>query len=70
MWGRLDAAGWLVHVLLNPRRVHWIAQTRVGTPGPESRAQWFLRQLKALGAPEFPRSGYRLPTFGGGPSSY
>ncbi|AGZ50814.1 patatin-like protein [Mycobacterium kansasii] len=67
MWGRLDGAGWLVHVLLNPRRVHWIAQTRVGTPGPESRSQWFLRQLKALGAAEFPRSGYRLPTFGGGP---
>lgn len=66
MWGRLDGAGWLVHVLLNPRRVHWIAQTRVGTPGPEKRSQWFLDQLKALGAPEFPRSGYRLPAVGGG----
>ena len=24
MWGRLDGAGWLVHVLLDPRRVRWI----------------------------------------------
>ncbi|KAA1250814.1 patatin-like protein [Mycobacterium simiae] len=66
MWGRLDGAGWLVHVLLNPRRVHWIAQTRVGKPGPEKRSQWFVRQLKNLGAPEFPSSGYQLPAVGGG----
>lgn len=63
MWGRLDGAGWLVHVLLDPRRVRWIAQARGGVSG--KRAQWFLLQLKALGAPEFPRSGYRLPTIGG-----
>ncbi len=24
VWGRLDGAGWLVHVLLDPRRVRWI----------------------------------------------
>lgn len=66
VWGRLDGAGWLVHVLLNPRRVHWIAQTRVGTPKLEKRSQWFVRQLKSLGAPEFPSAGYRLPAVGGG----
>ena len=25
MWGRLDGAGWLVHVLLDPRRLHQLA---------------------------------------------
>ena len=25
MWGRLDGAGWLVHVLLDPRRILTIA---------------------------------------------
>jgi len=30
MWGRLDGAGWLVHVLLDPRRVRRIVQARAG----------------------------------------
>ncbi len=70
MWGRLDGAGWLVHVLLEPRRVRWIVQARAnerehsGT-APESGAQWFLRKLKSLGAPDFPSGGYRLPAAGG-----
>ncbi|OSC42131.1 patatin-like protein [Mycobacterium decipiens] len=68
MWGRLDGAGWLVHVLLDPRRVRWIVKERADTTAPESRAQWFLRQLKELGAPDFPSSGYPLPAVGGGPS--
>lgn len=61
MWGRLDGAGWLVHVLLDPRRVRWI----VGQHGDDGGALWFLQRLKELGAPDFPRPGYRLPTVGG-----
>ena len=62
MWGRLDGAGWLVHLLLDPRRVRWIVQDRAhdrqqGVGGRESGAQWFLRKLKELGAPAFPSSG-------------
>lgn len=63
MWGRLDGAGWLVHVLLDPRRVRWIAGSHANDH--VSGARWLLQQLKALGAPEFPRSGYRLPTVRG-----
>jgi patatin-related protein len=65
MWGRLDGAGWLVHVLLDPRRVRWIVQQ--SGSHPSGGAQWWLGQLKALGAPNFPKSGYRLPTVGGEP---
>ncbi|BBX76058.1 patatin-like protein [Mycobacterium shinjukuense] len=62
MWGRLDGSGWLVHVLLDPRRVRWIVAARGGerqvvANKRESGAQWFLRQLKALGAPDLPSSG-------------
>jgi hypothetical protein len=63
MWGRLDGAGWLVHVVLDPRRVRQIVDRECG-PIVERRqkgAQWFLDQLKVLGAPEFPESGYPLP---------
>jgi len=53
MWGRLDGAGWLVHSLLDPRRVQWIV------PPPEadravSRAQWFANKLGTIGAPDIP----------------
>ena len=37
MWGRLDGAGWLVHVLLDPRRVLWVADRR-SRCGDRSRA--------------------------------
>ena len=75
MWGRLDGAGWLVHVLLDPRRVLWVVQSHAdereqGTDNPESGAQWLLRKLKALGAPDFPSSGYRLSASGDGPNEY
>ena len=75
MWGRLDGAGWLVHVLLDPQHVRRTVQAHTserkqGANGPESGAQWFLRRLKTLGAPDFPSSGYRLPAAGGvGPIS-
>ena len=70
MWGRLDGAGWLVHVLLDPQHVRRTVQAHTserkqGANGPESGAQWFLRRLKTLGAPDFPSSGYRLPAAGG-----
>lgn len=42
MWGRLDGAGWLVHLLLDPRRVLAIAdQQPRGT-----RADWFYNELR------------------------
>jgi patatin-related protein len=75
MWGRLDGAGWLVHVLLDPRRVRQIVQARAnerqqGAGGLESGVQWFLRKLKNLGAPGFPSSGYRLSAAGGESDQY
>jgi patatin-related protein len=68
MWGRLDGAGWLVHVVLDPRRVLRVVRAREGASASETGAQWFLRRLKALGAPEFPSMGYRLPAAAGGES--
>lgn len=70
MWGRLDGAGWLVHALLDPRRVRWMAGHRAALRGEAAPvkgaggAQWFLERLKELGAPAFPKTGYRLPTVG------
>jgi patatin-related protein len=63
MWGRLDGAGWLVHVLLDPRRVRWIVQTRAEQGVTGSR--WFLNQLKNIGAPEFPKDGFPMPAVDG-----
>jgi patatin-related protein len=65
MWGRLDGAGWLVHVLLDPRRVLRVVHARADASASETGAQWFLRRLKQLGAPGFPSAGYRLPAAGG-----
>jgi patatin-related protein len=59
MWGRLDGAGWLVHVLLDPRRVRWIVD-RAGTQRGD-RARWFLGQLKDLVDIELPAPDYRWP---------
>jgi patatin-related protein len=71
MWGRLDGTGWLVHVLLDPRRVQARASKREpGPDGPESGAQWFLRKLKALGELDFPASGYRLSAADGESEPY
>jgi patatin-related protein len=56
MWGRLDGAGWLVHLLLDPRRVGWIVSTHANEHDATEHqpgAQWFLCRLKAIGAPEF-----------------
>ncbi|MCZ4125232.1 patatin-like protein [Streptomyces sp. H39-S7] len=42
-WGRMDGAGWLVHLLLDPRRIETITEN-VAQGG---RAQWFYDQLRA-----------------------
>jgi patatin-related protein len=45
LWGRLDGAGWLVHILLDPRRINTAAE-----PDPAgSRIDGFLHQLAELG---------------------
>jgi hypothetical protein len=50
MWGRLDGAGWLVHLLLDPERILLVAETN--SPQPDKRA-WFLKSLQA----RFPNLG-------------
>jgi patatin-related protein len=71
MWGRLDGAGWLVHVLLEPQRLRWIANERADDREPnESGAQWFVRRLKAVGAPDFPTPGFPLKLADDGPEQY
>jgi patatin-related protein len=44
MWGRLDGSGWLVHLLLDPRRVLWAAERQ---PAGD-RAEWFYNELLEL----------------------
>jgi patatin-related protein len=55
MWGRLDGAGWLMQVLLDPRRVGAILDARQDTDGEPSRgnrASWFYDRLcEIVGAP-------------------
>ncbi|MET8449376.1 patatin-like protein [Streptomyces sp. NPDC005209] len=49
-WGRLDGAGWLVHLLLDPRRILTVVPEH---PPTGSRGEWFyakLRELFAAGA--------------------
>jgi patatin-related protein len=41
MWGRVDAAGWLVHVLLDPRRLCVVADRS----GASDKIGWLLEQL-------------------------
>jgi patatin-related protein len=56
LWGRLDGAGWLVHILLDPRRVRSIAERRkTERKQGEKGSEWFLRTLESFGAPELPR---------------
>ena len=67
MWGRLDGAGWLIHVLLDPRRVRWVVQMHSDeyAPAPPKEkqpgAKWLLERLRKLGAPAIPEAGYDLP---------
>jgi patatin-related protein len=66
MWGRLDGAGWLIHVLLDPRRVRWVVQMHAGehtrdVNETQPGAHWLLGKLRDLGAPAIPEAGYPLP---------
>ena len=51
MWGRLDGAGWLVHVLLDPRRILTIADADPTEYPPGQRASAFMKRLAALAGP-------------------
>jgi patatin-related protein len=57
MWGRLDGAGWLVHVLLDPRRIRTIADADPSRYPPTKRAAAFLQRLAdVVGSPIDPNS--------------
>ncbi|HEU5269580.1 MAG TPA: DUF3376 domain-containing protein, partial [Jatrophihabitans sp.] len=60
MWGRLDGAGWLTHLLLDPRRINAVATAKDG-----SRVTGFLDQLSGIGVPQ-PPAGTGIPV---GPSA-
>lgn len=44
-WGRLDGAGWIVHLLLDPRRVHALAESHDPTDNIP-RSHWFYERLR------------------------
>jgi patatin-related protein len=54
MWGRLDGAGWLVHVLLDPRRILAVLQAEDIPAG--QRAEVFLERLQQALDPGDPLS--------------
>ncbi len=52
MWGRLDGAGWLTHILLDPRRILAVAEANDATPtSTTDRAATFLASLEAAFGP-------------------
>ncbi|MGH3120763.1 MAG: patatin-like protein, partial [Streptosporangiaceae bacterium] len=52
MWGRLDGNGWLVHILLDPRRILAVIENRYDWPRPQ-RARNFAALLRqAAGLPD------------------
>jgi patatin-related protein len=66
MWGRLDGAGWLVHVLLDPQRVRWIVQNHADEHDRDPKeaqpgAKWLIDTLRGIGAPAIPPRGFPLP---------
>jgi hypothetical protein len=46
MWGRLDGAGWLVHLVLDPNRVLTIVEDRC--PEGKKPSQWFVERLRGI----------------------
>ncbi|MEU6255767.1 patatin-like protein [Streptomyces sp. NPDC047043] len=42
-WGRLDGAGWLVHTLLDPRRI--LENAELHAPEGQKRSVWFCNEL-------------------------
>lgn len=53
MWGRLDGCGWLVHILLDPRRILTVMENDHVEPG-ERAAVFALRLQDALGTTPVP----------------
>ena len=52
MWGRLDGAGWLVHILLDPRRILAVVENAPDMTPHGDRAKQFANRLRAeLGLP-------------------
>ena len=53
MWGRLDGAGWLVHLLLDPHRIQVLAEAHCEVAG---KREWFLARVRdripGLGTPD------------------
>ena len=43
MWGRIDGAGWLVHVLLDPRRIRTLMEADTDAPARQLAATFFNR---------------------------
>lgn len=46
MWGRLDGSGWLVHILLDPRRILAVVENRPGDFPEGQRATTFAALLR------------------------
>ncbi len=66
MWGRLDGAGWLVHMLLDPRRLHALA---TAASDPDSfRAELRTRLEQIAGSPAPPGVWTPFPAQGGHPA--
>jgi patatin-related protein len=48
MWGRLDGAGWLIHLLLDPRRLMTVVESDLDSYKPGSRAKTILDRLTTI----------------------
>lgn len=67
MWGRLDGAGWLVHVLLDPRRLHQLAAE---APDPAVFREDLRAGLQQIaGGPAPPGVWERFPSQDGHPGA-
>ena len=65
MWGRLDGSGWLVHILLDPRRILAVAEDQPDAFPEGKRAATFAALLReTVGLPD--RLARRLPGQGPG----
>ena len=51
MWGRLDGSGWLVHILLDPRRILAVIENRYDWPREHRAANFAALLREALGLP-------------------
>lgn len=52
MWGRIDGAGWLIHVLLDPRRILTVVDRAGPHPDPVT---WFAGELARLADDDCPQ---------------